>query len=177
MKLAFTVWGHAATKGAVRPIPIKKAGVVVGSRLTEDSKRSRPWQSLVRDAARQAIGSSTIPFAADQPVRLRAVIWLPAPKSLPKRRASAPVNMRAGDADKLARGLLDSLINCAFVDDGQVVELCVLKCYVKPGSMPHVDIVVDGVDLAAWPWKESQALAAKAGELFAPHAEIVVEGV
>lgn len=158
--IRFTVWATAATKGAVRPIPIRKGGVLVGSRLTEDSKRSRPWQALVRDAAREAVGSDVIPFPLETAVRVRAVFWLPAPQSLPKRRPSAPIGQRAGDADKLARGVLDSLIGVVVGDDGQVVELHVIKAYVAPGTMPHVDLAIEGVDLNVLPWCKSQARVA-----------------
>lgn len=166
MKLAFTVWGEAATKGAVRPVPIKKDGVITGSRLTEDSKRSRPWQALVKDAARQAVGSEVLPFPLETAVAVKILFWLPAPKSLPKRRPSAPVGQRC-DLDKLERGALDALTNVVWGDDGQVVQCQKWKAYAKPGTMPHVDFVITAVDLETFPWKESQVQPSKAGELFA----------
>lgn len=51
--LAFRVFGEPKPKGAVRPVPIRKHGQVVASRLVDDSQ-SRPWAALVTDGARQA---------------------------------------------------------------------------------------------------------------------------
>lgn len=150
----FTVWGPAAPKGAVRPVPIRKGGTIVGSRLTEDGTRSRPWQALVRDAARQAVGSDAIPFPRETPLAVRALFWLPAPKSLPKRRPSAPVGQRV-DLDKLVRGLLDAMTGVCYADDGQIVDVCARKAYAAPGTMPRVEVDVEAVALDAFPWARS----------------------
>ncbi len=93
------------------------------------------WRHAIATEARAAmIGLPCI----DGPVSVVAHFYLPKPASAPKRRRTWPIGARSGDADKLARALLDGLTGVVFRDDSQVVHLLVRKDFGDPG----VEVVV-----------------------------------
>lgn len=83
----------------------------------------KPWRKTVADSWAAAFpGDTTIP--AGVPVFVRLVFVMPRPKATPKTQPTPPAVKRNGDLDKLARAVLDALVEGgAFHDDSQVVTL------------------------------------------------------
>lgn len=79
--------------------------------------------------------------------------YFPIPKSTPKKRRELmmygkirPTNRRSGDADNLAKSVLDALNGVAYTDDSQVIALYVEKWYVtEPDGEALVDVILSGV--------------------------------
>lgn len=78
--------------------------------------------------------------------------YFPIPKSATKKRRELmmigkirPTNKRSGDADNLAKSILDALNGVAYTDDSQVVSLFVDKWYVtEPDGIAFVDVMLRG---------------------------------
>jgi len=60
------------------------------------------------------------------PLAVHIDVYQPMPKSRPKRLTSEP-NTYKPDVDNVAKAVLDALNGAAWVDDAQVVQLCVSK--------------------------------------------------
>lgn len=105
------------------------------AKLVESSKRVAPWRQDVKAAAEAAIDARNIAMRdypswepMDAPLLLVVVFTLPAPKSLPKRRASYPSKLP--DLSKLVRSTEDALTAAGiWKDDARVVECRALKTY------------------------------------------------
>lgn len=79
---------------------------------------------------------------ASGPVRVTVRVFLPLPKSRPKRMESEPCTVKP-DADNIAKAVLDALNGIAYEDDAQVVELHVYKEDRRRGIGPHTKVEVD----------------------------------
>ncbi len=135
--IAFTAYGIPAPKGSMKAFMPKGARFPV---VTHDNARTRPWASLVKAAALDALnGSVSIPLALG-PVSLSVAFYMPKPKSLPKRVTCCT---KKPDVDKLCRLILDSLTGVIWQDDSQVVELRARKVYVQEQGMPRAEIRVE----------------------------------
>lgn len=122
------------------------------AKLAESSKRVAPWRQDVKLAAEGAIEGCGDPGAwvpMDGPLLLVVVFTLPAPLSLPKRRASYPCKLP--DLSKLVRSTEDALTAAGvWKDDARVVECRAIKTYPadtlgahpdalrRPGAVIHV---------------------------------------
>lgn len=79
--------------------------------------------------------------------------YFPIPKSATKRRREMmmqgrrrPTTRTSGDADNLAKSILDALNGVAYKDDSQVVSLIVDKLYVTtPDGEAFVDVMLSGI--------------------------------
>lgn len=102
------------------------------AKLTESSKRVKPWRDDVRaEAIRIRNGAAPL----DGPLRVRMVFTLPKPTSAPKRRRSYP--MRKPDLSKLARSTEDALVDAGLLrDDARITEYARLA-KVYPGEDPE----------------------------------------
>ena len=114
--------------------------------MVESSKRLRPWRGTVTGAIVDA-GWQHDPILAG-PVRVTLTFAMPRPKhhygtgrNAGVLRAAAPVwHEGRGDADKLARAVLDALTDSGAIrDDGQVAWLTVSKVYAQ---QPGVSILL-----------------------------------
>jgi crossover junction endodeoxyribonuclease RusA len=115
--------GHARTKGSWRPVV---RGRKVAFLPQTDEK---PWALAVAWAARAA-RPRLIAKPKACAVELRFAF----------RRPKKPANeFPLGDADKLARSVLDALTGICWDDDAQVSDLYVTKCY---GDDEGVRVVV-----------------------------------
>ena len=132
--ITFRVDGIPAPKGSTRAFVVRGRAIV-----TEDNVRTRPWASLVRDAAREST-RGTIAAPRGVPVRLMAIFDLPRPASLPKRVTEAT---KKPDVDKLTRCAFDALTGVIWQDDSQVVELTAVKRYAVSPARPGVTITVE----------------------------------
>lgn len=110
------------------------------AKLVESSKRVAPWRQDVKAAAEAAIVMRNLaPWEPmDYPLLLVVVFTLPAPQSLPKRRASHPAKMP--DLSKLVRSTEDALTAAGvWKDDARVVECRSIKTYPADTLGAHPD--------------------------------------
>jgi Holliday junction resolvase RusA-like endonuclease len=148
--LHFRVYGIAQTKGSMRAFIPKGWTRPV---LTNDNPKNKGWQLLIAEGASRAI--------QDRPasergllaggVRLTVAFYLPRPKKF-MRPGMHPAHLTRPDLDKCARSVADALHGIAWHDDSQVVDLVVMKRYVRIDEAPHADIWVEpsaGVEILA----------------------------
>lgn len=111
------------------------------AKLVESSKRVAPWRQDVKVASEAEIGRREDPgdwVPMDGPLLLVVVFTLPAPLSLPKRRASYPCKLP--DLSKLVRSTEDALTAAGvWKDDARVVECRALKTYPIGTLGAHAD--------------------------------------
>lgn len=124
--MKIVVYGDPAPQGS------KSFKGIHGGRavLAESSKRVAPWRQDVKAAAEAVIALRNLaPWVPmDGPLLLVVVFTLPAPLSLPKRRASYPCKLP--DLSKLVRSTEDALTAAGvWKDDARVVECRALKTY------------------------------------------------
>ena len=131
--IAFRVHGEPAPQGSKRHVG--------KGRMIESSKKLPAWRKAVTDAARQAAPKQPL----DCPVSVQATFWVPKPQ---KPRFNTPATQQ-GDADKLARSLLDGMEKGGiFTNDARVVHLEVEKRYAidcEPGAEVIVKTLHDVV--------------------------------
>lgn len=141
-------------RGDVRPQGSKTAVVRGGrARVIEGKGPGRvafhAWRKLVRETADAELDSDRFPIEKGVPVAVRLLFETARPAyhhrgNDPDRelRPDAPYwnpTQKPGDADKLARAVLDGLTGAAFVNDSQVADLHVAKFY---GDCPGVVVYV-----------------------------------
>jgi crossover junction endodeoxyribonuclease RusA len=99
--------------------------------LTSDNPRLKSWR---QDVTKVALLHCKRPTS--DPVRISARFFFQRPKSLKK---TVLYKTTKPDADKLLRGILDSLTGIVYVDDSQVVSAGVAKEF---GTPERVEIVI-----------------------------------
>lgn len=136
--LSVVAYVHAEPQGSA------KAFVIGGkARITTDNSKLKPFRSEVTRCAMVAVRDANLelPMAGKHiPVRVMINFFLARGGSIPKKRVWPCVKP---DTDKLIRAVLDSLTGVAFLDDGQVVEVCARKQY---GSPERVEIKISVVE-------------------------------
>lgn len=105
------------------------------------TKRHKQWRSDVRAVAVRWVEHHPGFVMLDEPVRLRAVFYLPRPKSYPAWRW---IPSARPDLSKLARSIEDSLSDVIYRDDARISDLSVAKRYALDRG-PGVSIIVDGL--------------------------------
>jgi Holliday junction resolvase RusA-like endonuclease len=131
--VTFTVPGVAAPAGSKRGFVNRRSGRVI---ITDDSKRSKPWQARVADAA---IDLELAELLAG-PLMLRLTFHLPRPaghfgtgRNAGTVRPSAPEYPTVKpDVTKLVRAVEDALTGLIWRDDAQVVDQQASKLYGAP---------------------------------------------
>lgn len=128
IEVALEILGFPAPKGS-----LKCVGRGGKHRLVEDNPRTSSWRDAVADAA-VANGSRA---EIQEPIGVEITTSLPRPQhhygatGLLPSAPHMPTYARTGDVDKLARLVLDALVDARLlVDDSQVVELVTRKTYV-----------------------------------------------
>ena len=117
-QLTFSVSGKPAPKGSLRSVG--------QGRMVEQVKGSHPWRLLVAAAAREARDRTSWECLLG-PVIVAVDIVTPRPKSVTR---DYPIKRSAGDVDKLARNVLDALVDALIMkDDSQVIDLHIYKRY------------------------------------------------
>lgn len=117
---------------AGKPIPQgSKSGRILKGRVQlfeQNDAARRRWRKAIADVAEQ----HRVTEIRQAPVRVRLTFFLgDPPKGIP---ADCWAPVRRGDADKLTRTVLDSLVDAkCIVDDAQVADLHVRKVYGGPG--------------------------------------------
>lgn len=124
--MKIVVYGDPAPQGSKSFKGLADNGKAI---LAESSKKVKPWRQDVKAAAEAEIAKWHEPWIPmDCPVRMVVVFTLPAPQSLPKRRASYPCKLP--DLSKLVRSTEDALTSAGvWKDDARVVECRALKTY------------------------------------------------
>lgn len=129
--LTVEVRGLPIPQGSIRSLGAGRPSV------HSNAKTLLPWRETIQHAIEAEVWDRTdLPdnLRITGPVALELIFTLPKPTSRPKRKRCWP-NVRP-DLDKLARTALDALTNSGAVeDDGQVVQLLVVKTY--PGEHPQ----------------------------------------
>jgi Holliday junction resolvase RusA-like endonuclease len=129
--LSFQVFGDPVPQGSKRAFVVKNRPVVV-----DDNKATlRSWRSAVIDAARAEINGDAPELG---PIRVTLMFFLRRPQ-----RPKAGVPIVKPDIDKLARAVLDGMMDAGvFRDDSQVTTLTARKRYTT--EAPCVRVFVDG---------------------------------
>ena len=103
--------------------------------------KTRNYESLIKEAAIQAMGSNEI---LETPVNLYLYIRAPIPKSLPKKRLEACLNgsekpIKKPDASNVLKSVEDAMNGVVYKDDSQIVNIHVTKVY---SSQSGIDVCV-----------------------------------
>jgi len=103
--------------------------------------KTRNYESLIKEAAIQAMGSNEI---LETPVNLYLYIRAPIPQSYSKKRSEACLNgsekpIKKPDASNVLKSVEDAMNGVVYKDDSQIVNIHVTKVY---SSVPGVDICV-----------------------------------
>lgn len=132
-RLAWTVYGLPAPQGSARAFLHRATSRVI---VTHDNQRTLSWrqdvaaaliETLARNGQQPQITGPLWPRPAA--VHVRAVFYLPCPKTLAKRiktPASRP------DLDKLLRAALDTMTGLLYDDDAQVAAITAAKAFGAP---------------------------------------------
>lgn len=132
--ITIVAYGVPKPKGSLKHIG--------NGRLVEQVEGSGGWRKSVADAARKAMRGGVPGYyqlkrePLDGPVCVEITATFFKPKSAPKTRESWPCTRATGDSDKIARNVLDAIVDGrVLVDDSRVVDLVCRKVY--PGQ--HAD--------------------------------------
>lgn len=143
--------GNPTPQGSKRIVPTK-----AGPRMIEtNDARKRTWREDVRAAVRSVRHETFDTGEGDDswfggPVELDVTFWLRRPASISARKRPHP--SVKPDVDKLARGLLDPLVQMGVLtDDACVVDLTVRKRYAAPGEPTGASVEIRAKEAADAP--------------------------
>jgi Holliday junction resolvase RusA-like endonuclease len=131
----FTVEGNPVGKQRARYV---KRGNFVSTYTPE---KTRTYESLIKEAAIKAMGSSE---PLETPVTLYLYIRVSIPKSYSKKRIEVCLNgseqpIKKPDASNILKSVEDGMNSVVYKDDSQIVNIHVTKVY---SSQAGVDICV-----------------------------------
>ena len=133
--VTFMVEGNPVGKGRPR---FAKRGKFVS---TYTPTKTRDYESIIKDAAKQAMGNSA---PLETPVTVAIYITVPIPTSYSKKRSEACLKglekpIKKPDIDNIAKCFLDAMNEIVYMDDTQVLTLHVTKVY---GTVGMVEVMV-----------------------------------
>ena len=133
--VTYMVEGNPVGKGRPR---FAKRGKFVS---TYTPTKTRDYESIIKDAAKQAMGSSE---AVETPVTVAIYITVPIPSSYSKKRTEACLSgserpTKKPDADNVFKSISDGMNGIVYKDDCQIVGINVKKVY---SSVAGVDVMV-----------------------------------
>jgi Holliday junction resolvase RusA-like endonuclease len=158
----FRAGGRPRTKGSLRPICTRDRRHTV--HLEEEVEESKFWRKVVARACREhqlATNGKFLQYIG--PVEVRLVFFFPRTEAkragagtgmpIPTHATEWPIHITLGDADKLARNVLDALstpkrrqdaplTSALLADDSQVVKLSVAKFWSTADNWPGVQVLV-----------------------------------
>lgn len=162
----FRAGGRPRTKGSLKVYCTKDRRHTI--HLEEEVAESKKWRTVVARASRAAQAETHGGFLKYAgPVEVRLVFFFPRDLStaqgvepgtpVPTHSTEWPTHITLGDADKLARNVLDALsaptkraqapvCSALILDDSQVVQLSVAKFWVPADREPGVQVLVMDVD-------------------------------
>jgi len=108
---------------------------------TYTPEKTRTYETLIRDAAIEAMGSSE---PLETPVSLYLYIRVPIPKSCTKKRLEAIANgsekpTKKPDSSNILKSVEDGMNRIVYKDDCQIINHHITKVY---STLPGVDICV-----------------------------------
>ena len=125
------------------PVPKGRARYVRrGNHIsTYTPEKTRTYEALIKDAARQAMGGSE---PLETPVSLYLYIRVPIPASATKKRLQAIADgsekpIKKPDASNILKSVEDGMNGVVYHDDSQIINIHVTKVF---SSEPGVDICV-----------------------------------
>ena len=134
MIVTFTVFGE--------PVPKARPRFTRQGRAYTPTK-TRDYEKVVADAARQAMGASE---ALETPVSVFIHVTYEIPKSYTKKRKEAclngferPITRNFGDLDNVTKSLTDGMNQIVYMDDSQIVGIHATKVF---GTESLVQIMV-----------------------------------
>ena len=134
MKQCFTIYG--------KPIPQARASVTTKGRKPHGfyPERCENWRETIQWSVK---GSNPKPIELKGALSLKAIFYLPRPKSRPVSE-QYPTSQREGDLKNFTSGLEDALQGLCFKDDAQIVQHNTLKVYQPDGhgSVGRVEIEI-----------------------------------
>ena len=133
--VTYMVEGNPVGKGRPR---FAKRGRFVS---TYTPTKTRDYESIIKDAAKQAMGNSA---PLETPVTVAIYITVPIPASYSKKRTEACLSgserpIKKPDIDNIAKCFLDAMNEIVYLDDTQVLTLHVTKVY---GTVGMVEVMV-----------------------------------
>ena len=135
MMITFKVDGVPVPKGRARYV---RRGNHISTYTPE---KTRTYETLIKDAARQAMGGSE---PLETPVSLYLYIRVPIPASATKKRLQAIADgsekpIKKPDASNILKSVEDGMNGVVYHDDSQIINIHVTKVF---SSEPGVDICV-----------------------------------
>ena len=108
---------------------------------TYTPEKTRTYETLIRDAAIEAMGTSE---PLETPVTLYLYIRVPIPKSYSKKKLEACLNgmdqpIKKPDASNILKSVEDGMNGIVYKDDSQIINLHVTKVY---STLAGVDVCV-----------------------------------
>ena len=108
---------------------------------TYTPEKTRTYETLIRDAAIEAMGASE---PLETPVTLYLYIRVPIPKSHSKKKVEACLNgldqpIKKPDASNILKSVEDGMNGIVYKDDSQIVNIHVSKVY---SSVSGIDVCV-----------------------------------
>ena len=133
--VTFKVDGTPIPKGRARYV---RRGTHISTYTPE---KTRTYETLIKDAARQAMGVSE---PLETPVSLYLYIRVPIPASATKKRLQAIADgsekpIKKPDASNILKSVEDGMNGVVYKDDSQIINIHVTKVF---SSEPGVDICV-----------------------------------
>jgi Holliday junction resolvase RusA-like endonuclease len=138
LRLTIVVHGRPAPQGSKKYAGHRRnsASGRISAVLVEQSKRVKPWRSLVTRAAMNAMLDHQLTEPLDGPLEADIVFTVRKPASAPKRRRTWPTTRDSGDIDKLLRSTFDGIADAeAVVDDARIIRVTATKTF--PGEHPE----------------------------------------
>ncbi|MCX5000928.1 RusA family crossover junction endodeoxyribonuclease [Streptomyces longwoodensis] len=132
LRLTIVVHGRPAPQGSKKYAGHRRnsASGRVSAVLVEQSKRVKPWRSLVTRAAMNAMLDARLTEPLDGPLEADIVFTVLKPASAPKRRRTWPTTRHSGDVDKLIRSTFDGIADAeAVADDSRIIDVRARKVF------------------------------------------------
>lgn len=156
-EIVLVVPGRPAPKGS-----LKCVGKNGAHQLVEDNERTKPWRATIATWAARAPGKAN----KGEAIGVEITSTVPRPANHYGTGANAatvkdtapayPTGARTGDADKLARLVLDALQDAGILDnDAQVVEVVSRKAYPETPVPDALDL--PGALIRVYPYREPGA--------------------
>ena len=138
LRLTIVVHGRPAPQGSKKYAGhrLNSASGRRSAVLVEQSKRVKPWRTLVTRAALDTMLDVHQDEPLDGPLEADIVFTVLKPASAPKRRRTWPTTRHSGDVDKLIRSTFDGIADAeAVVDDSRIIAVTARKVF--PGEHPE----------------------------------------
>ncbi|MFC9891506.1 RusA family crossover junction endodeoxyribonuclease [Streptomyces pilosus] len=147
LRLTVVVHGRPAPQGSKKYAGHRRnaASGRISAVLVEQSKRVKPWRSLVTRAAMDTMLDAHQTEPLDGPLEADIVFTVRKPASAPKRRRTWPTTRDSGDLDKLLRSTFDGIADAeAVADDARIIAVTARKVFPleHPEALPEPGAII-----------------------------------